>query len=209
MLIVSQARLHFQIIKPIYTLKYTPLTYVPNLYLPYLPVRTYPTTGMFQVNPRGDQNMGGRPVDIRDRVDVRNGKQQEVNMGNPLRNQNNNNNNNNNNGNNNNGDRGGDRDRDREFRREDRRDDRLRDDRREDRGNDRRYVRYRRRTCGVQHCVLCVMELAPMNLMSFISVFHIGKVCLVILIEHIVCVLCRDRDRDRDRDGRDKRDRER
>ena len=32
--------------------------------------------GMFQVNPRGDQGMGGRPVDIRDRVDVRNGKQQ-------------------------------------------------------------------------------------------------------------------------------------
>ena len=31
---------------------------------------------MFQVNPRGDQGMGGRPVDIRDRVDVRNGKQQ-------------------------------------------------------------------------------------------------------------------------------------
>ena len=34
--------------------------------------------GMFQVNPRGDQTMGGRPIDIRDRVDVRNGKQQQV-----------------------------------------------------------------------------------------------------------------------------------
>ena len=31
--------------------------------------------GMFQVNPRGD-SMGGRSIDIRDRVDVRNGKQQ-------------------------------------------------------------------------------------------------------------------------------------
>ena len=40
--------------------------------LPHLPL----LPGMFQVNPRGDQGMGGRPVDIRDRVDVRNGKQQ-------------------------------------------------------------------------------------------------------------------------------------
>ena len=32
--------------------------------------------GMFQVNPRGEPMGGGRSMDIRDRVDVRNGKQQ-------------------------------------------------------------------------------------------------------------------------------------
>lgn len=56
----------------------------PSLILPSLHSSPFPfhflsiplRAGMFQVNPRGDQGMGGRPVDIRDRVDVRNGKQQ-------------------------------------------------------------------------------------------------------------------------------------
>jgi hypothetical protein len=75
--------------------------------------------GMFQVNPRGEPIMGGRPMDIRDRVDVRNSKPGEAGGINMMRNQ---------------GGQGGD------FRAE-RRDDRgggMRDERRDDRRDDRR-----------------------------------------------------------------------
>ena len=47
------------------------LIYLPIYLLIYLLIISSP--GMFQVNPRGDQNMGNRSMDIRDRVDVRNG----------------------------------------------------------------------------------------------------------------------------------------